>query len=123
MRPGLGVGLLRGEERVAEPLVPPARELGHERAVVLVRRAVERAGRDGEKPAIAPRPSAFSSDSGERVEGRGHEVAVQAVHRHEQRLARLRLQARRVPGVPDVLARPHRRAAVADVAQEAQAPR
>ena len=88
--------------------------------MILVRRAVERQPARGEGRDRAA-PVGLQQRLRQRVEGRSHEVAVQAVHRHEQWLARLGLQARDVPRVPDVLARPHRCAAVAHVAQGAQA--
>ena len=76
--------------------MPAARELGHQRAVVLVRRAVEAqaARREG-----GDRPAALGLQQRlrERVEGRRHEVAVQAVERQQQRLARLRLERRPRP--------------------------
>src|SRR3989304_403069 len=72
--PRVGIGLLRRGGGVAEPLVPAARERGHERAVVLVGRAVERQARGRERGDGAA-PVGLQQRLRERGEARGDEGA------------------------------------------------
>ena len=74
----------------------PLDELRHQRPVVLVRRPVDAQPARRERRDRPP-PLRLQQRLRQRVEVRGHEVPVQAVHRQEQRLAALRPQARARP--------------------------
>lgn len=117
---GVGVGSLRGEDRIAEPLVTPRRDLFEQGLVVQVGGLVDAqaARRESGNGALA-----FCLDQGlgQGVERQKVEEAIEAVQGEEEGLPGLGREGEGgdIGVVEDVLGSPDRSASVADVAQEA----